>query len=213
MAIRMGSKKVAPGHLETATRGHLYIGHLHGKTTPKLENLQRILNPVMETEISDNILGVLWSKLTYTCLGYYGSLADSSLAQSCVSEQDRRALADFFAEIVAVGETKGVRWIRLAEYYPGDFHPRNPAGKRLATVNEFAKRWKPDDRKGPLRYVQKRIPTEIEFTLAYVVREGERLGIPMPLSSKVLEIFRQIEAGQRQFSTQNYLELRGARTT
>ena len=64
MAIRMGSRKVAPGHLHTATRGHLYIGHLHGKTTPQLENLQKILNPVMETEISDNILGVLWSKLT-----------------------------------------------------------------------------------------------------------------------------------------------------
>ena len=211
MAIRMGSKKIAPGHLATATRGHLYIGHVHGQTTPELENLQRILNPVMETEISDNILGVLWSKLTYTCLGYYGSLADASLAQSCSSERGRRVLADFFSEVVAVGEAKGVRWIQLAEYDPADFHPRNSAEKRLAAVNQFAKTWKQDDRKGPLRYVQKKIPTEVEFTLAYVVREGERLGMSMPLSSKVLQIFRQIEAGQRQFTMENYLELSGAR--
>ena len=79
MAIRMGCRKVGPGHVQTDIRGHLYLGHLHGKTTPRLQELQKTLDAVMETEISDNILGVLWSKLTYTCLGYYGSLADASL--------------------------------------------------------------------------------------------------------------------------------------
>lgn len=172
MAIRMGCRKVGPGHVQTDTRGHLYIGHLHGKTTARLEELQKNLNTVMETEISDNILGVLWSKLTYTCLGYYGSLADASLATTCTAEADRRAMADFFAEIVAVGEALGVRWIKLAEYYPGDFHPRNSAERRLAAVNDFAKTWKPQDRKGPLRYVQKKIRTEVDFTLAYVVKIG-----------------------------------------
>ena len=142
MAIRMGSRKVGPGHLHTANRGHLYIGHLHGRTTPQLESLSGLLNTVMETEISDNILGVLWSKLTYTCLGYYGSLADASLATSCASDADRRALANFFGEVVAVGQAAGVRWIRLAEYNPPDFHPGNSFDKRLSAVNEFAKSWK-----------------------------------------------------------------------
>jgi hypothetical protein len=171
MAIRMGCRKVGPGHVQTDIRGHLYLGHLHGKTTPRLEELQKTLDAVMETEISDNILGVLWSKLTYTCLGYYGSLADASLATTCTTEADRRAMADFFAEVVAVGEALGVRWIKLAEYYPGDFHPRNSADRRLAAINNFAKTWKPEDRKGPLRYVQKKIRTEVDFTLAYVVKE------------------------------------------
>lgn len=207
MAIRMGSKKVAPGHLHTTTRGHLYIGHLHGKTTTQLQNLQQILNPVMETEISDNILGVLWSKLTYTCLGYFASLADASLATSCGDEKSRRALADFFAEVVAVGEALGVRWIKLAEYNPADFHPRNSADQRLAAVNDFAKTWKPEDRKGALIYVQRKIPTEVDFTLGYVVNEGKKLGMPMPLCNKVLEIFHEIEAGKRPFGQHNYDEL------
>jgi 2-dehydropantoate 2-reductase len=210
MAIRMGSKKVGPGHLETATRGHLYIGHLHGKTTAKLQHLQQILNPVMETEIADNILGVLWSKLTYTCLGYYGSLADASLAEICVSEKERRTLADFFSEVVSVGDDVGARWIRLAEYNPPDFHPRNSADQRLAVVNEFAKTWKADDRKGPLRYVQRKLKTEVEFTLGYVVREAEKRKIAAPLCAKVLNIFREIEAGKRPFARQNYLELQSA---
>lgn len=207
MAIRMGCRKVAPAHLHTETRGHLFVGHLHGQTTPALENLNQLLNTVMETEISDNILGVLWSKLTYTCLGYYGSLADASLATTCTTERDRRVMADFFAEIVAIGEALGVRWIKLSEYFPGDFHPRNSADNRLAAVNAFAKTWKPEDRKGPLRYVQKKIRTEVDFTLAYVVNEGKKLGIPTPLCSKLLEIFRELEAGKRNFGQRNYDEL------
>jgi 2-dehydropantoate 2-reductase len=210
MAIRMGSRKVGPGRLHTANRGHLYIGHLHGRTTPQLESLSGILNTVMETEISDNILGVLWSKLTYTCLGYYGSLADASLATSCAGDIDRRALANFFGEVVAVGQALEVRWIRLAEYNPPDFHPGNSFDKRLLAVNEFAKSWKLDDRKGPLRQIQKGIKTEADFTLAYVVNEGKKHGIPTPLCEKVLDMVHDLESGKRQLDIQNYAALSAA---
>ncbi|MGH7929722.1 MAG: ketopantoate reductase family protein [Candidatus Binatia bacterium] len=208
MAIRMGSRKVAPGHLDTKTRGHLYIGHLHGKTTPQIESLNRVLNNVMETEISDNILGVLWSKLTYTCLGYFGSLADASLATSCASDEDRRALTNFLGEVVAVGQAAGARWIPLAEYNPPDFHPSNPFDKRLAAVNEFARSWKMDDRKGPFRQIQQGIKTEVDFTLAYVVNEGGKLNIPTPLCQQVLNMVRELESGKRQLGIHNYAVLR-----
>jgi 2-dehydropantoate 2-reductase len=207
MAIRMGSRKIAPGRLHTANRGHLYVGHLHGRTTPQLENFSRILNGVMETEISDNILGVLWSKLTYTCLGYYGSLADASLATSCADSAGRRTLANFFAEVVAVGEVMGARWIRLAEYNPPDFHPRNGLDKRLAALNQFADSWKLEDRKGPLRQIQKGIKTEVDFTLAYVVKEGKKHGIPTPLCQRVLDMVHELESGKRQLGMQNYAAL------
>ena len=209
MAIRMGCRKLAPGRVQTAIRGHLYIGHLHGRTTPRLEALQRLFNTVMETEISDNILGVLWSKLTYTCLGYYGSLADASLAATCANEAARRNLADFFAEVVSVGAACGVRWIPLAEYNPPDFHPRTPIDQRLAALDRFARSWKPDDRKGPLNQIKKGIPTEVDFTLGYVVREGEKRAIPMPLCRKVLDMIHGLGSGARELSVENYAELRG----
>ena len=210
MAIRMGSRKIGPGHLRTANRGHLYIGHLHGRTTPQLESLSGLLNTVMETEISENILGVLWSKLTYTCLGYYGSLADASLATSCAGAADRRALANFFGEVVAVGQAAGARWIRLAEYNPPDFHPSNSFDKRLSAVNEFAKSWNLDDRKGPLRQIQKGIKTEADFILAYVVAEGKKRDIPTPLCQKVLNMIRELESGKRPLDIQNYATLSAA---
>ena len=211
MAIRMGCQKVGPGHVQTAIRGHLYVGHLHGKTTPRLESLQSMLNQVMETEITDNILGVLWSKLTYTCLGYYGSLADASLVTSCADPAGRRNLTEFFAEVVAVGKALDARFIPLAEYNPPDLHPSQPFEKRLAAVDKFAKTWKADDRKGPLRQIQKGIKTEVDFTLAYVVAEGEKLKIPTPLCRKVLDMIHELESGRRKLSLDNYAELRASK--
>jgi len=207
MAIRMGCRKVAPGHVQTAIPGHLYLGHLHGKTTPQLEDLQRTLNQVMDTEVTDNILGVLWSKLTYTCLGYYGSLADASLVTSCAGEACRRNLTNFFAEVVAVGKASGARFISLAEYNPLDFHPSVPFQMRLAAVDQFATSWKIDDRKGPLRQIQKGIKTEVDFTLAYVVREGEKRQIATPLCRKILAMIHELEQGTRQLDLQNYDDL------
>jgi len=207
IAIRMGCRRVAPGHVQTVTRGHLYIGHLHGKTTPQLNRLHNLLDAVIPTEITDNILGVLWSKLTYTCLGFFGSLADVALATSCAGDGNRRLLADFLGEVVAVGTAAGARFIRLAEYNPPDLHHIIAIDKRLAIINEMAKSWKDDDRKGPLRQIQKNIPTEVDFTLGYVVREGERMGLPVPLCRRVFAMIHELESGKRHLDIENYSNL------
>jgi 2-dehydropantoate 2-reductase len=207
VAIRMGCRKVAAGHVQTALRGHLYVGHLHGRTTAQLESLQQLLDAVIPAEISDNILGVLWSKLSYTCLGYYGSLADASLVTSCADEPSRRALTEFLTEVVAVGRAAGVRFVALAEYDPADFAPARPFDRRLAALNAFAASWKAADRKGPLRQIQNGIKTEVDLTLGYVVGEGEKYRIPTPLCGRVLTMIRELEIGQRKLAAQNYAEL------
>jgi ketopantoate reductase len=161
----------------------------------------------METEISDNIIGVLWSKLTYTCLGYYGSLADASLATSCADDLSRRTLADFLGEVVAVGHAMDTQWIRLTEYNPPDFLPSKPLEQRLQALNDFARSWQPNDRKGPLRQIQKGIKTETDFTLGYVVDAGAKYGIKTPLCRQVLGMIRELETGTRPLTMANYAEL------
>jgi len=95
----------------------------------------------------------------------------------------------------------------LAEYNPPDFHAGNPFGKRVTALNEMAKSWNVDDRKGPLQQIQKGIKTEVDYTLGHVVREGEKLKIPTPLCRKVLEMIHELETGKRKLSQQNYAEL------
>jgi hypothetical protein len=95
----------------------------------------------------------------------------------------------------------------LSEYEPADFHPSNTFDKRLSALNEFAKSWKLDDRKGPLGQIQKGIKTEVDFTLGYVVNEGIKRGVPTPLCQQVLNMVRELESGKRQLSVQNYAML------
>jgi len=207
VAIRMGSRRLAPGHVHAAIRGHLYMGHLHGRTTPPLKTLHGLLDAVMPTEISDNILGVLWSKLTYTCLGYFGSLADASLLTICKDEANRRLLVDFFAEVVAVGKALGARFIPLAEYNPPDFHPSHPFEARLALLNEMLKKCNPDDRKGPLRQIQGGAKTEVDYTLKHVVQEATKVNVPTPLARALVNMIHELEEGKRSLGLQNYTEL------
>jgi len=51
--------------------------------------------------------------------------------------------------------------------------------------------------------------TEGERTMS----EAEKLKIPTPLCRRVLDMIHELEAGQRQFAMQNYLELRAAGTS
>jgi 2-dehydropantoate 2-reductase len=48
----------------------------------------------------------------------------------------------------------------------------------------------------------------VDFTLGYVVREGEKRGIPTPLCSKVLDMIHGLESGTRKLAVENYAELR-----
>jgi len=106
-----------------------------------------------------------------------------------------------------VGAAAGARFIPLAEYFPPDLHPEKPLNERLAVLNTYAESWRPDDRKGPLRQMQAGSPLEVEYTLGYVVREGERLHMATPLCRKVLDMIRELEAGKRAFDLENYAEL------
>jgi len=47
----------------------------------------------------------------------------------------------------------------------------------------------------------------VDYTLAHVVREGERLKIPTPLCRKVLNMIHELETKKRMLSQQNYSEL------
>lgn len=206
-AIRMGCQKIGPGHVGTAIRGRLFVGHLHGRTTPQLRMVHSLLDAVIPTELTGNILGWLWSKLTYTCLGMFGSLADESLKVICETESNRRLCVHFFGEVTGVGQAVGVRFEPLAEYDPLSFHPGRPLEARLAAFDEMARHWKSDERKGPVQQLKRGVRTEVDYTLGHVVREGKRANFPTPLCQRVVEMIQEIEQQRRLLQFQNYAEL------
>ena len=205
--IRMRSRRLDLGHVQTDACGRLFVGHLHGKTTPQLKAVHSLLNAAIPTETMSNILGLLWSKLTYTCLGLFGSLADESLKVICETEVNRRLCVDFLGEVVGVGKAIGVRFEPLTEYDPVHFHPSRPSEARLAALVEAARDWKSDDRKGPIQQLKRGVKTEVNQTVGYVVENGDKAGIPTALCRAVVRIIHEIEEGKRPLQIHNYAEL------
>jgi 2-dehydropantoate 2-reductase len=203
----MRSRKMAAGCVTTALRGRLFIGHLHGKKTPQLKTVHDLLNAVIPTEVMENIRGKLWSKLTYTCLGLFASLADESARKLCENETTRRVCVDFFGEIVAVGKASGVRFEPLAEYDPNDFDPSRALETRLAAFDESVSKWSKEDRKGPVAQLKRGIKTEIDQVVGFVVENGEKAGIPTPIARSVVKLVHEIEARNRPLQLENYTDL------
>lgn len=205
--IRMRSRRLGPGHVQTAARGHLFVGHLHGKTTPQLQMVHELLDSVIPTEMIHNIFGLLWSKLTYTCLGMFGSLADEPLKLICETEVNRRLCVDFFGEVTGVGKAAGARFEPLSEYDPADFHPSRPVEARLAAITKMVNSLKSDDRRGGIAQLKRGMKTEVDYTVGHVVQEGNRAGIRTPICRGLVTLIHEIEDRRRPLQPQNYVDL------
>ncbi len=205
--VRMGCRLVAPGHVHTDIRGQLFIGHPRGHTTSQLTSVHALLNSVIPTDITNNIIGFLWSKLTYTCLGMFGSLAEVSLKEIWENEKNQNLAVKLLAEILKVGISAGIHFEPLKEYHPSDFHPSRPEKVRHSVFAEVAANWKSNKPCGPVRQLKSGRKTEVDYTTGHVVREGERLNIPTPICRAVLKMIHEIEEGKRSLQLENYKEL------
>jgi len=205
--VRMRSTRPAPGHVRTAKHGRLFIGHLHGKTTAQLKTVHSLLDAVIPTEVTDNILGTLWSKLTYSCLGMFGSLAGESLKTVCEREGNRRLCIDFFGEMTHVGTKARVRFESLAEYHPMDFHPSRSYEARLLAFEQMMRNSENDHREEAGHQIEPGGKTHVDYTVGHVVQEGNTVGVPTPLCQALVRMVHEIEEGKRALEMRNYAEL------
>lgn len=203
--VRMRSIMAGPGHVLTHQQGYLYIGHIHGKRTARLEELHTLLNAAIPTKVADNMYGVMWSKLTFTSMRMLSWIADAKMPTIWTTEANRRLFAEFITEIIKVGEAAGARFEKLAEYDPNDFHPSRTLAERMATVEEMARTWKDEkETGGGLKRGEK---TEVDGIIGAVIREGERVGVPTPLCRAALNVYMAVENRRRAIGAQNYREL------
>ena len=47
-------------------------------------------------------------------------------------------------------------------------------------------------------------PTEIDYLNGYIAEKGKRMGIPTPINDRIIQIIKDIEAGKRKISTENF---------
>ena len=202
-----------PGHIEHGGLGDVWLGELDGRRTERLEMIRALVARVARAHATDNIYGYLWSKQIDCSLLFAQAVTDETMADVWGNPRYQPLMIALVSEGVAAAEAAGVR---LETF--GPFDPRKlrvPTPEAHAVLDGLAALWRTrvKVRSGPWRdlAVRKR-PTEIDHMTGWVVDEGRRLGIAMPLNEALVRHVHEIEAGTRKRGLGNLDELEAVRS-
>ncbi len=176
----MGATLLDIGHIRHAGNGETVIGKIDGSTPVELRAIREIFNKVkLETKISRDIKGILWSKLIIN-VGINALTALTRLHNGGLVEFEgtRRILRDAVTEAVKIAKRKRIKLIY-----------DDPLAKVEAVCEATA-----GNVSSMLQDVLRKKRTEIDFINGVVVRLGQELGIPVPVNSLLVDLIKTIES-------------------
>jgi 2-dehydropantoate 2-reductase len=175
----MGATLLSVGHIRHAGNGETVIGKIDGSTPVILREIRELFNKVkLETRISRDIKGILWSKLIINvginALTVLTRLHNGRLIEF---EGTRRILRDAVTEAVKIAKRKRIKLIY-----------DDPLAKVEAVCEATS-----GNVSSMLQDVLRKKHTEIDFINGVVVRLGQELGIPVPVNTMLVDLIKTIE--------------------
>lgn len=210
--VSYGGDWLEPGHLELAGPGNIWVGELDGQKTERLEGVRRLLSHAVTAHITDNINGYLWAKQLDCSLLFAQAVTDDTMADVFGSARFQPVLIALVGEGVRVAQVVGVQLERFDAFDPLAMCSRTEAEvtEARAVLDRLSalQRTKVKVRSGPWRdmAVRKR-PTEVDHLMGWVIEEGRKHGIAMPLNERLVAQVKEIERGARQRGPHNLEEL------
>jgi 2-dehydropantoate 2-reductase len=179
-ATNLGATLLEVGKVRHAGHGETVIGRIDGKIPVEMRAIREIFNKVgLETRISRDIKGLLWSKLIIN-VGINALTAITRLNNGRLIEFEgtRRILREAVTEAIRVAKRKRIKLIY-----------DDPLAKVEAVCEATA-----TNVSSMLQDVLKKKRTEIDFINGVIVRQGQELGIPVPINSLLVDLVKTIEA-------------------
>ncbi|MBM3254304.1 MAG: 2-dehydropantoate 2-reductase [Candidatus Omnitrophica bacterium] len=185
-----GATLLGDGLLRHAGTGDTYIGRLDGKSTTEVKTIAEIFNKSgIDTKISENIEGLLWSKLIIN-VGINALTAITRLNNGRLIEFEgtEGVLEKAVSEAILVAQKKNIKLIY------NDPLERVKEVCRLTSANISSM----------LQDVLKKRKTEIEYINGAIVKEAEILGISVPVNEVLTNLVKTIESSYaKQLSSSN----------
>jgi len=176
----LGATLIEPGRVRHAGKGETIIGRIDGKTTSQLRSIREIfIKSGLEARVSKDIKGTLWSKLIINA-GINALTAVTRLNNGRLIEFDgtRKILREAVTEATKVAKRKRIKLIY-----------DDPLAKVEAVCVATSA-----NVSSMLADVLRKKRTEIDYINGVILRQGQELGIPVPVNSVLVELVRTIEA-------------------
>jgi 2-dehydropantoate 2-reductase len=185
--VEWGGSNVGPGRLVRDSLGGYMVGELDGSVRERTRELAALLEPVGHTRVTDNVRGMIWSKLLINTT-FTGLSAVSGLRYGGVASQGPDAVFALWAEGIAVGDAQG---LTLESIHATDPHRFDET--ELARMMESMANVRPS----MLQDLDAGRATEVDVVNGGVAERGRELGIATPCNDAVVELVHSMERGER----------------
>lgn len=206
--VGWGATMLAPGELEMTSTGEFVVGNIDNKSDSRLPFIQEMLSTVVPVEISNNIIGYLYSKLIInSCITSLGAVCGLALGEMLSVKKIRNIFIAIMHEAIAVANAMGIKvevYARKLDYYKflnrEDFFNNL---KRHLTIYLIGFKYR-KIKSSSLQSLERGKPTEIDYLNGFIAESGKRHGIPTPINDRIIQIIKEIETGKRKISMDNF---------
>src|SRR5579864_4605698 len=168
-----------PGRVKHVGRGDLVVGPHNAKTERFAGLFERAHVPC---RISDNIVGELWTKLTWNCaLNAISALGKAKYGQIAAREDARKVVEDIVKELLAVAHAANIQLPDLEDFSAALAGALKIATQMAGALSSTAQ----DLNRGKL--------TEIDSLNGYIARRAAELGVPAPLNHALYTLIKLAE--------------------
>ncbi|GMA15355.1 2-dehydropantoate 2-reductase (plasmid) [Deinococcus metallilatus] len=204
--VNFGADYHGPGLIHYGGRGAVVLGELDGQDTPRLHDLHGLFLTFDDRAITTpNIWGYLWSKLAYGALLFATALTNDSIADALARLEYRSTYMALAREVLRVAAAQGIRPEAFDGFDPAAFLPGasdEQAARSLDDLVAFNRR-SAKTHSGIWRDLAvRRRPTEVVQEES-IVRAGREVGVPTPITARLVAIVRDLEAGRRSLGLEN----------
>jgi 2-dehydropantoate 2-reductase len=183
---------LSPGTITITTTGPTFLG---GPVLPALY-ASKILGAVMPVELTDNFEGAQWTKLVVNHVNGLSAATGLSVQEVIGDRQLRAIMTETMREAVRVARAADIEFAPLQ----GLSQSRLTAFARVPTVIAqllpLLMKRRMGSRPNPgstLQSIRRGQPTEIDYLNGAVVRRGEGLGVPAPVSAELVSMVHEVE--------------------
>jgi len=206
--VGWGATMIDRGTLEMTSGGFNTIGSINGIEKSQLEPLRNILNDVVPTHISGNIYGSLYSKLIInSCITTLGAISGLKLGKMLAKKKIRNIFIEIMREAMAVAKAMELEvepYLGKIDYYK--FLEKDTFFLRLKQhfiIRVIGFRFR-KLKSSSLQSLERGKPTEIDFFNGYIAGKAKKFNVPAPVNESVVRIVKEIEAGTKQSTTDNF---------
>jgi 2-dehydropantoate 2-reductase len=178
------------------------VGEVHGRVTPRVEALARMLSVVDSAKVTTNLWGERWSKLTMNSMGNGVSAATGLNSKGMVAlETTRRLSIRLGGEAIKVGQALGYelesirnmpseKWVAAAAGDPAALEEIE--GVMLAGMKRMTDEGRPSTGQDMLKGRR----TEIDYINGLVAAKGQEVGVPAPTHAALTDLVKRVERGE-----------------